>query len=94
MKRKIRLNLVQLVYFSIISLICIMGLSFWLQDLIILEWDITIEFANLVGYILVVVIILECCSIIFAIAKLNSIITKFVSVSELEQELNLIKSRD
>ena len=71
-----------------------MGLSFWLQDLIILEWNITIEFANLVGYILVVAIILLCCSIIFAIAKLNSIITKFVSVSELEQELNLIKSRD
>ena len=94
MPRKIRLNLVQLVYFSIISLIIIMGLSFWLRDLIVLEWDITQELANLVGYGLVVGVILLCSFIIFAIAKLNSIITKFVSVSELENELNLIKSRD
>ena len=71
-----------------------MGLSFWLRDLIVLEWDISQTFANVLGYALVVVIILLCCFIIFAIAKLNSIITKFVSVSELEAELNLIKSRD
>ena len=92
--RKIRLNLVQLVYFSIISLICIMGLAFWLRDLIILEWDITQEFANLIGYGLVICVIGCCCFVIFAIAKFNSIITKFVSVSELERELNLIKSKD
>ena len=71
-----------------------MGLSFWLRDLIILEWDITVEFANLVGYGITIVIIVMCCFVIFTIAKLNSIITKFVSVQELERELNLIKSRD
>ena len=92
--KKIRLNLVQLVYFSIISLICIMGLGFWLRDLIILEWDITSEIANLIGYGLVIVIIMLCSFVIFAITKFNSIITKFVSVQELERELKLIKSRD
>lgn len=71
-----------------------MGLSFWLRDLIILEWDITVEFANGLGYGLVIGIVFLCSFIIFAIAKLNSIITKFVSVSELEEELNLIKSKD
>ena len=71
-----------------------MGLAFWLRDLIILEWDITQEFANLVGYGLVIAVILLCSFVIFAIAKFNSVITKFVSVSELEKELNLIKSRD
>ena len=91
--KKIRLNLVQLVYFSIISLICIMGLAFWLRDLIILEWSITQELANLIGYGLVIAVIFCCCFVIFAIAKFNSIITKFVSVQELERELNLIKSR-
>ena len=71
-----------------------MGLSFWLRDLIVLEWDITQEFANILGYGLVIAIIFLCCFIIYAIAKFNSIITKFVSVQELERELNLIKSRD
>ena len=92
--KKIRLNLVQLVYFSTISLICIIGLSFWQQELIILEWDITVQLANIVGYVLVIGVIGCCCFVIFAIAKFNSIITKFVSVQELEKELNLIKSRD
>ena len=71
-----------------------MGLSFWLRDLIILEWDITQEFANLIGYGLVLLNIAMCSFVIFAITKFNSIITKFVSVQELEKELNLIKSRD
>ena len=71
-----------------------MGLSFWLQDLIILEWSITEELAYIVGYALVVCVIGCCCFVIFAIAKFNSIITKYVSYQELEKELNLIKSRD
>lgn len=92
--KKIRLNLVQLVFFSTIALIVIMGLTFWLRDLIILEWDITREFANLVGYGITVAIVVMCSFVIYAIAKFNSIITKYVSVQELEKELHLIKSRD
>ena len=91
--KKVRLNLVQLVYFSNISLIIIMGLTFWLRDLIILEWDITEEFANFIGYGIAIVVVLMCSFTIFAIMKLNSIITKFVYVTELEKELNLIKNR-
>ena len=71
-----------------------MGLAFWLRDLIILEWDITRNFANLIGYGITIGIVIACCFVIFAIAKFNSVITKYVSVQELEQELNLIKSRD
>lgn len=70
-----------------------MGLSFWLRDLIVLEWDISLEFANGLGYVLIVGIVVFCCFVIYTIAKLNSIITKFVSVSELEEELNLLKKK-
>ena len=94
MTRKIRLNLVQLIYFPIILLVGVMGLGFWLRDLIVLEWDISQEFANIVGYILVILMIFACLFVIFCIVKLNRIITKFVSETELEQELNLLKSRD
>lgn len=91
--KKIRLNLVQLIYFPIIFLVGIMGLSFWLRDLIILEWDITPQFANVVGYGIVIVIAVLCFFVIFCIIKLNRIITKFVSEDELEKELNLLKRK-
>jgi hypothetical protein len=94
MSRKIRLNLVQLIYYPIISLMGIMGLGFWLRDLIVLEWNITPFIANIIGWVLVVFIILLSLFIIFCIIKMNRIITKFVSTTELERELNLIKSRD
>lgn len=71
-----------------------MGLSWWLRDLIILEWDIPIELAALLGYGISLVIIVLCCFNIFAIIKLYRIITKFVSVQELERELNLLKSKN
>lgn len=83
----------QLIYFPILFLVGIMGLAFWLRDLIVLEWDISQEFANIVGYGISVAIILMCCFVIFCVIKLNRIITKFVSESELERELNLIKSK-
>ena len=71
-----------------------MGLGFWLRDLIVLEWEIDIIFANYLGYAIMIVMIIFCCFIIYVIIKLNRIITKFVSATELEKELNLIKSRD
>jgi len=91
---KMRFNLVQLIYFPIIGLIAILGLSFWLRDLIVLEWDITPFIANIIGWCITVVIILITLFVIFCIIKMNRIITKFVSTEELEKELNLIKSRD
>ena len=92
--KKIRLNLVQLVFFPIVSLVAIMGLSFWLRDLIILEWDITPQFASVIGWIINGAIIALSMFVVYCIIKFNKIITKFVSPSELERELNLIKSRD
>ena len=91
---RIRINLVQLIYYPIIGLIDIMGLGFWLRDLIVLEWDITPFFANIVGWIIIVFIIVISLFVIYCIIKMNRIITKFVSTTELEKELNLIKSRD
>ena len=92
--KKIRLNLVQLVFFPIVSLVAIMGLSFWLRDLIILEWDITQYVASVIGWIINGFIIILSMFVVFCIIKFNKIITKFVSPQELERELNLIKSRD
>ncbi len=90
---KLRLNLVQLILYPIFSLVGIMGLSWWLRDLIMLEWNITVQVAAGLGYGISIAIILLCCFNIFAIIKLYRIITKFVSTSELEGELNLIKSK-
>ena len=91
---KLRLNLVQLIYFPIVFLFGIIFLGNWLRDLIILEWDISIWFANIVGYFIVVVITIMCLFVAYCIIKLNRIITKFVSEQELERELNVIKSRN
>ena len=71
-----------------------MGLSWWLRDLIMLEWDITVQLAAGLGYGISITIILLCCFVIFAIIKLYRIITKFVSAEQLDRELNLIKSKD
>jgi hypothetical protein len=70
-----------------------MGLSFWLRDLITLEWDITPLFANAIGWVITVLIALMSCFVIFCIIKMFRIITKFVSAEQLERELNLIKSK-
>lgn len=75
-------------------MICIMGLGFWLRDLIVLEWEITTQFANYLGYGIMITMIILCCFVIFTIIKLNRIITKFVSVDELESELNRIKKNN
>ena len=71
-----------------------MGLGFWLRDLIVLEWEIDIIFANYLGYAIMIVMIIFCCFIIYVIIKLNRIITKFVSVEELERELNELKNKN
>ena len=94
MQRKIRFNLVQLVLFPILFLIGIMFLSNWLRDLITLEWDISVLFANVLGWGIIIVIVLMCCFVIFCIIKMFRIITKFVSAQELERELNLLKSKN
>ena len=70
-----------------------MGLSFWLRDLITLEWDITPLFANVIGWIITIFIALMSCFVIFCIIKMFRIITKFVSAEQLERELNLLKSK-
>jgi len=94
MCKKIRLTLVQLIYFPIVLLFGIIGLSGWLRDLIILEWDITPQFANGIGYGILALIIVMCLFVVFCVIKLNRIITKFVSEEQLEKELRVIKSRD
>lgn len=91
--KKIRLNLVQLIYFPIIFLFGIIFLGNWLRDLIILEWDISIYFANFIGYGIEIVITLMCLFVAYCIIKLNRIITKFVSEQELERELHILKSK-
>ena len=92
--KKLRLNLVQLIYFPIVFLFGIIFLGNWLRDLIILEWDISIYVANLVGYGIEGAIAGMCLFVAFCIIKLNRIITKFVSEQELERELNIIKTRN
>lgn len=92
--KRIRLNLVQLIYFPMVFLFGIIFLGNWLRDLIILEWDISIYMANLIGYGIEGAITIMCLFVAYCIIKLNRIITKFVSEQELERELNIIKSRN
>ena len=92
--RKIRLNLVQLVFLPIVNLIIIIFLSNWLRDLIVLEWDITTYIAQVLGMIILAFIAVMVLFNIYCLIKLYYIITKFVSAEKLEAELYRIKSRN
>lgn len=101
--KKIRLNLVQLLYIPIFALIAIIFLSNWLRDLIILEWDITQFIASILGIIILGVIVVLICLVIYCIAKLYWIMTEIIrlalsndpkGVRDLVAELNRIKSND
>ena len=96
------LNLVQLLYVPIFALIAIIFLSNWIRDLIVLEWDIDILIASILGIIILGFIVLLVCLVIYCIAKLYSLLTEVirlaiakddVSLKALMDELNRIKSK-
>ena len=91
-------NLIQCVFFPIMSLILIMFLANWLRDLIILEWDITIYFASGIGLIITVFIAFLSSFSIYCIIRLNGFLTDLLRVTkddakvkELIEEFNRIK---
>ena len=100
---RIRLNLVQLLYVPIFALIAIIFLSNWIRDLIVLEWDIDILIASILGIIILGFIVLLVCLVIYCIAKLYSLLTEVIrlamsnddaKITELINDLNRIKSND
>ena len=92
--KKIRLNLVQLVFLPIVNLIIIIFLSNWLRDLIVLEWDISVYLAQVLGMVILAFIAVMVMFNIYCLIKLYYIITKFISAEKLEAELYKIKSRN
>ena len=92
--KKLRLNLVQLVFLPIVNLIIIIFLSNWLRDLIVLEWDITVYLAQVLGMIILGFIATMVLFNIYCLIKLYYLITKFISAEKLEAELYRIKSRN
>ena len=92
--KKLRLNLVQLVFLPIVNLIIIIFLSNWLRDLIVLEWDITTYLAQVLGMVILAFIAVMVMFNIYCLIKLYYIITKFVSAEKLEAELYRIKTRN
>ena len=92
--KKLRLNLVQLVFLPIVNLIIIIFLSNWLRDLIVLEWDITVYLAQVLGMIILGFIAIMVLFNIYCLIKLYYLITKFISAEKLEAELYRIKSRN
>ena len=101
--KNIRLNLVQLLYVPIFALIGVIFLSNWLRDLIILEWDITLFIASILGIIILGFIVMMVCLVIYCIARLYWIMTEIIRLAisgdnkalrGLINELNRIKSND
>jgi len=98
---KVRLNMVQLIYIPIFLLGAIVFLSNWLRDLIVLEWDITPQFASIFGLVLVGIIVVFSGVIIYCIVKLNWILTEVIRITkgdpvvkQFMEELNRIKARE
>jgi len=75
-----RLNLEESVYMSILAVIGIVLLADRLRDLIILEWDISIYFAAILGWILIGLIGILGCFIIIRMVKLNNVITNIIAL--------------
>ena len=92
--KKIRLNLVQLVFVPIVNLIVIIFLSNWLRDLIVLEWDISVYIAQVLGMVILAFIAVMVIFNIYCVIKLYYIITRFISADKLEAELYRIKNRN
>ena len=95
-----RLNLEESVYWSILAVIGIVLLADRLRDLIILEWDISIYVAAIIGWILIGLIGFLACFIIIRVVKLNNVITNIIALyrqgkdaklDEFINELNRIK---
>ena len=95
-----RLNLEESVYWSILAIIGIVLLADRLRDLIILEWDISIYWAAIIGWVLIGMIGFLACFIIIRVVKLNNVITNIIALyrqgkdaklDEFINELNRIK---
>jgi len=65
---------------SILAVIGIVLLADRLRDLIILEWDISIYFAAILGWILIGLIGILGCFIIIRMVKLNNVITNIIAL--------------
>ena len=98
-----RLNLEESVYWSILAIIGIVLLADRLRDLIILEWDISIYWAAIIGWVLIGMIGFLACFIIIRIVKLNNVITAIIALyrqgksdklDEFITELNRLKKDD
>jgi len=100
-KLSCHLNLVQLLYLPIFALGLIVFLANWLRDLIVLEWDITPQFASILGLIIMAIIVFMTGLIIYCIVKLYWVLTEVLRISkddpvvkELIDELNKIKKKE
>ena len=98
-----RLNLEESVYWSILAVIGIVLLADRLRDLIILEWDISIYVAAIIGWILIGLIGFLACFIIIRVVKLNNVITNIIALyrqgkdaklDEFINELNRLKKKE
>lgn len=98
-----RLNLEESVYMSILAVIGIVLLADRLRDLIILEWDISIYVAAIIGWVLIGLIGFLGCFIIIRVVKLNNVITNIIALyrqnkdaklDEFINELNRLKKDD
>ena len=98
-----RLNLEESVYWSILAIIGIVLLADRLRDLIILEWDISIYVAAIIGWVLIGLIGFLGSFIIIRIVKLNNVITNIIALyrqkkdaklDDFINELNRLKKKD
>ena len=84
-----RLNLEESVYWSILAVIGIVLLADRLRDLIILEWDISIYVAAIIGWVLIGLIGFLGSFIIIRIVKLNNVITNIIALYRQKKDAKL-----
>ena len=75
-----RLNLEESVYWSILAVIAMVVLADRLRDLIVLEWDISIYLAAILGWFVIGIIAAIAGFLIIRIVKLMGIITTIISL--------------
>lgn len=97
MKLKFKLTLVRLVFIPVISFVLIIFLSNGIRELIVPEWEGLIShpgWVTIIGYGELVLIVILCVISIYCLVVLYYVLTRFVSVDQLEKALEDLKKRE
>jgi hypothetical protein len=94
---RFRITLVRLIFIPILSFVLIIFLSNGIRELIIPEWEGLIShpgWVTIIAYGELMLIVFLCVISIYCLVVLYYVLTKHVSVDQLEKALNDLKKRE